>query len=96
MGYDKVITMKAVRKPSIDRSGRVVIPKAMREQAGLKPGTPVSMRFSDGRIEIEPEPAEVRVVARGKLRVATTASDLPALSDETVRRAREDLRTSRG
>ena len=73
-----------------------MVPKAIREQAGLRPGVPLSFRFSDGRIEIEPEPAEVRVVARGKLRVATPVSDLPALSDETVSRTREDLRTRRG
>lgn len=39
-------------KATIDGAGRIVIPKALRERAGLSPGTPVDFRFHDGAIEI--------------------------------------------
>ena len=37
---------------TIDSAGRVVIPKALRERAGLTPGTPVDFVFHDGVIEV--------------------------------------------
>ena len=88
--------MKTAKKPSIDRLGRVVVPKAIREQAGLQPGMPLSIRYDDGRIEIEPEAAEVEIVARGKLRVAVPAQALPTLSAEAVRRTQDKVRKDRG
>jgi AbrB family looped-hinge helix DNA binding protein len=41
-------------KTTIDSGGRVVIPKPLRERAGLKPGMEVEVRFNDGNIEILP------------------------------------------
>jgi AbrB family looped-hinge helix DNA binding protein len=38
---------------TIDRAGRVVIPKPIRDAAGLKPGAALSIEYRDGRIEIE-------------------------------------------
>ncbi len=42
-------------KTTIDAAGRLVIPKKIREEAGLKPGTALDVRVRDGVIEIEPE-----------------------------------------
>lgn len=39
-------------KATIDAAGRVVIPKALRERAGLLAGTEVDFRFVDGAVEI--------------------------------------------
>ena len=36
----------------IDSAGRVVIPKSLRDRAGLAPGMEVVFRFHDGMIEI--------------------------------------------
>src|SRR2546428_350068 len=41
--------MKAV----IDRAGRIVVPKPLRQALGLKPGQPLEIRAGDGRLEIE-------------------------------------------
>lgn len=47
---------------TIDRAGRVVIPKDMRDRNGLTPGCTVNIREQDGRIEIEPEFMEADLV----------------------------------
>ena len=44
---------------TIDAAGRVVIPKALRDRAGLAPGTEVDFRYHDGAIEIAPVVSEV-------------------------------------
>ena len=38
----------------IDRFGRVIIPKEVRDAAGLRPGTPVEIRFVEGAVVIRP------------------------------------------
>jgi AbrB family looped-hinge helix DNA binding protein len=42
-------------KSIIDRAGRVVIPKAIREAAGLKPGSALTIAYRDGQVVIEPK-----------------------------------------
>ena len=37
---------------TIDSAGRLVIPKALRDRAGLTPGTRVDYHFHDGNIAI--------------------------------------------
>jgi AbrB family looped-hinge helix DNA binding protein len=39
---------------TIDSAGRVVIPKALRDRAGLTPGTQIDFSFHDGTVEIRP------------------------------------------
>ena len=38
---------------TIDKAGRIIIPKTIREMAGLTAGTEVDLRYENGRIEIE-------------------------------------------
>lgn len=40
----------------MDVSGRIVIPKALRDSARLVPGQPLKIEVHDGAITIEPEP----------------------------------------
>ena len=51
-------------KTSIDSAGRLVLPKAIRDEANLQPGDPLEVTFRDGRIEIEPAPGEGRSSTR--------------------------------
>ena len=53
-------------KTTIDAAGRVVVPKALRRAIGLQPGSEVEMRVSDGRIEMEPAPLDVRMERTGR------------------------------
>jgi AbrB family looped-hinge helix DNA binding protein len=84
--------MKPAMVVSIDSAGRLVVPKAIREQAGLEPGMELEIRCRDGRVEIEPSPREVRLVRRGKLLVAIPKEVSEPLNEDAVRRTRDDLR----
>src|SRR5438477_142094 len=77
---------------SIDSAGRIVIPKAIRQQAGFQPGTLLTVRLREGRIEIEPSPREVRIVAKGSLRVASPVAESGRLTGAEVERTRRALR----
>lgn len=59
VGCERNRIIKAM-KGTIDEAGRVVIPKAIREAAGLKPGTPLMIEYRNGRVEIERKSPEVR------------------------------------
>jgi AbrB family looped-hinge helix DNA binding protein len=78
-------------KTTIDQAGRLVIPKEIRREARLAPGAPLEIRWHEGRIEIEPAPASVRLQRRGRLLVAVPQGKLPKLSSESVERTRDGL-----
>ena len=78
-------------KTTMDRAGRLVIPKEIRREARLAPGVPLEVRWRDGRIEIEPAPAPVRLRRRGRLLVAVPRNKLPKLMPETVEQTRAKL-----
>lgn len=71
-------------RTTIDRAGRLVLPKPIREQAGILPGMELEISVARGRVEIVPAPREVRIVSRGGLRVAVPAGDDAALGQEQV------------
>lgn len=82
-------------KTTIDAAGRLVIPKEIRHQAGLRPGMPLEVRWHDGRIEIEPVATPVRLVRRGRLLVAVAESQGEELTAETVEEIRQELASER-
>jgi len=53
----------------IDTKGRVTLPKAVREDLGLEPGTEVEVRDEDGRVVIEPERDPEDIIADLERRV---------------------------
>ena len=83
-------------KTTIDSAGRIVIPKAVREAARLLPGMPLAVAFRDGRVEIEPEPRQVRLEREGSFLVAVPAEPGEALSADVVESTRDDLIGDRG
>lgn len=81
---------------TIDSAGRLVVPKAIRDEAELRPDMPLTIRCRDGRIEIEPAAQAVTRVKKGRVAVAVAvAAGGPALSAETVRRTQQRLRGRR-
>jgi AbrB family looped-hinge helix DNA binding protein len=80
---------------TIDAAGRLVVPKEIREQANLGPDTPLRIRFTDGRIEIEPEPRAVRILRKGRLAVAVPLEEGESLGREAVDRVIRDHRVRR-
>jgi len=82
-------------KTTIDPAGRLVIPKQIRQEAGLRPGMPLDVRWRAGRIEIEPAPLPVKLVRKGWLLVAVPEKSVATLGTDTVERTRKTLRRER-
>lgn len=83
-------------KTTIDRAGRIVIPKKIRHAAGLAPGMPLEIRCANGHVEIEPAPVPVRLVRKGRLLIAVPKVKLPPMPADLVERTLEELRNERG
>jgi len=81
---------------TIDSGGRIVIPKAVRDAAGIRPDTPLQVRWADGRIEIVPSPVEIEVERRDGVAVAKAVEPVPVMAAETVEGVRDHLRHERG
>ena len=79
-------------RTTIDRAGRIVIPKAVREAAGLQAGAEVDVSFRDGYIEIEPAARSMRVVERKGGAVIEAEGVMPLLTADDVRDALDDVR----
>jgi AbrB family looped-hinge helix DNA binding protein len=77
---------------TIDSAGRIIVPKAMRDALGLKPGQPLEIRAGDGRLEIEVAPTRLRLKTRGKGIVAVPEVALPPLTADEVRQTLERTR----
>lgn len=82
-------------KTTIDRGGRVVIPKVLRERAGLTPGMEVDVQFNDGNIEIHPPAPQGSLVRKHGLLVWDPGPNAPKVSGEEIQRAIEDVRRER-
>ncbi len=79
-------------KSTIDAAGRIVVPKALRDALGLKPGQPLEVRAGDGRLEIEIAPTPMQLKKNGKGLVAVPDAELPPLTAELVRETLERTR----
>lgn len=78
---------------SIDGAGRVVVPKPMRDELGLTPGTPLEIEVVDGHLELSAphEPAKLVDGPHGR---SFAATGVP-IADEDVRRVLEAVRERR-
>ena len=77
---------------TIDSTGRIVVPKPLRQALGFSPGQALEMRVSNGRLEIEIAPTPMRLEKRGKGVVAVADVPLPKLTAEQVRDTLEQVR----
>lgn len=82
-------------KSTIDRAGRIVVPKAIREAAKLRAGTELHIRLVEGRLEIEPAPLRVKLERRGKLLVAVAPAQQPTVTAKDVEETIDSLRHDR-
>ncbi len=82
-------------KTTIDAAGRVVIPKSVRDAAGLKPGGALRIEYRDGKVEIEPIGKQVKWVRKGSFMVARAPRGTPPLTNVQVRKLIEETREER-
>ena len=78
---------------TIDRAGRIVVPKAMRDELGLTPDTSLEIEVVDGRLELSPPESSARLVAGRYGPVIETAG--ARITDEQVRQTLEAVRERR-
>jgi AbrB family looped-hinge helix DNA binding protein len=88
--------MAIAERTTIDKAGRVLIPKKVRESAALAPGTSVEARYEDGCIILEAAPSPVRVEKRGRFFVAMPERETPPLTRDAVEATRRRIRRDRG
>jgi AbrB family looped-hinge helix DNA binding protein len=79
---------------TIDSAGRVVIPKALRDQVGLFPGTEIEIQIRNGQLQIEPV-ASITVEKRGRFFVAVAPPGTPAVEPAAVDAFVNELREGR-
>jgi AbrB family looped-hinge helix DNA binding protein len=78
-------------RSTIDAAGRIVIPKHIRIQAGLRPGMPLDVRWIDGLIEIEPAHTPMTLLRKGRFVVALPQVEGPPLTAAAVEHTRDAL-----
>jgi AbrB family looped-hinge helix DNA binding protein len=79
-------------RTTIDAAGRIVVPKAIREELALYGGQAIELTAVDGRIEIEVPPTPMHFEKRGRVHVAVPDVPLPPLTAELVRDTLEKVR----
>ncbi len=82
-------------KTTIDNAGRLVIPKEIRREAGLKPGLPLDVHWENGKIAITPAPLPVKLERKGRLLVAVPRKSVAPLKTDTVEQIRTTVRRER-
>jgi AbrB family looped-hinge helix DNA binding protein len=79
-------------RTTIDSAGRVVVPKAIREELGLYGGQEVELTAVDGHIEIDVPPTPMHFEKRGRVLVAVPDAPVPPLTADKVREILEKVR----
>lgn len=78
---------------SIDRAGRVVVPKPLREELGLSPETPLEIEVVDGHLELSAA-HRPPTISEGPHGPIVAATGVP-INDRDVRRVLEATRERR-
>lgn len=78
---------------TIDRAGRLVIPKTIRDRLGLRGGEAVEVEETDGEIRVtRPKPGVKLVETKDGRLIADPEAQLPGLGPEEVRALLERTR----
>jgi len=76
---------------TIDKAGRVVLPKPVRDELQLNPGDSLELESSEERIILRPAPGNGRVYKKQGVWVLHGGAPLPAdIVEKTIRQVRRD------
>ncbi len=84
--------MASSHAATIDAAGRLVIPKAVRDELSIVGGDSLLVTVRDGRIEIEPVITPAHLVEIDGVAVITPYADVTPLDAEAVRAVLESIR----
>jgi len=79
----------------IDRAGRIVVPKPLRDALGLVGGMELELEAVDGHLEVSVPSAQFRLEDGPHGPRFVTDDPLPQLSSETIREVLEAVRERR-
>ncbi len=79
-------------RTTIDGAGRLVVPKALRDELGFEPGQELELVAVDGTLEVTTPATEMWLERRGDDVVMVTAEPMPTLTTEQVRETLERIR----
>jgi AbrB family looped-hinge helix DNA binding protein len=79
-------------RTTIDAAGRIVVPKALRDELGLGEGQEIEISARDGRLEVDVPATPMHLERRGPAIVAVPERPLPPLTAEQVRATLERTR----
>lgn len=79
-------------RTTIDSAGRLVVPKPLRDELGLEPGTELELRARDGALEVSVPPVPMRLERRDGRLVAAADRAMPLLTADEVRATLERVR----
>lgn len=77
---------------AMDRAGRIVLPKRVRDALGLAPGVELELTEDAGRVILEPPAVPMRLERRGKGVVVVATEPQPRLRAAQVRAVLESSR----
>jgi AbrB family looped-hinge helix DNA binding protein len=77
---------------AVDRAGKLLIAKQIRERPGIAPGMKLDIRVVDGKIEIEPAYLPLQLVPDGQFLVIRAPPGMPPLTSDQVRQVIEGAR----
>jgi AbrB family looped-hinge helix DNA binding protein len=77
---------------AIDRAGRLVVPKALRDELAVVPGQPLDAEVRDGRLEIVPRALEADLVETDGLLIVVPRQSVPPMTAEDVRTVLDSVR----
>jgi AbrB family looped-hinge helix DNA binding protein len=81
-----------VMKTTIDGSGRLVVPKPIRDRMQLSNGTELEVGERNGVIELRPVPADVETRDTPDGPVVAARGPMPPLTDEIIRETLDRIR----
>lgn len=79
-------------KSTIDRAGRVVIPRPLREELGWLGGEEIEIEVVDGTVSISPVTMKMTLTETDDGVVAVPEAELPPLTEDVVRKTRDSVR----